>query len=220
MQSSTHTKWWTRSRRPSVVALATLVVGVLVGGCGGSSSSTTPATVAGASGASNVATGTGATGTGATAPDDAQSQALAFARCMRANGVPNFPDPAPGGGFLFSASRLNLGAPAVKAAQAKCKKLLPSGGPPGPGTQTHPTAATLEKLRRIAECMREHGVPQFPDPRTSVPVDPFGSGGGVITDYDDAILLFPSTLDVHSPAYDHAAAACGVLAGKLGRGPH
>jgi hypothetical protein len=42
----------------------------------------------------------------------------------------------------------------------------------------------------------------------------------VITDFDGAILLFPSTLDMHSPAYDQATAACGVLAGKLGRGPH
>jgi hypothetical protein len=25
---------------------------------------------------------------------------------------------------------------------------------------------------------------------------------------------------MHSPAYDQATAACGVLAGKLGRGPH
>jgi hypothetical protein len=44
--------------------------------------------------------------------------------------------------------------------------------------------------------------------------------GGVITDYDGAILLFPSTLGVESPAYSRAAAACGALAGKLGRGPH
>jgi len=175
----------------------------------------------GAATASTVAVGAGATTTGSNAADDVASQALAFARCMRANGVPNFPGPAPGHGFLFSASGLDLGAPAVKSAQAKCRKLLPAGGPPVPGTQTHPTAQTLEKLRRIAQCMRAHGVPQFPDPRTSVPANPFGPGqGGVITDFDDAILLFPSTLNTHSPAYDQATAACGVLAGKLGRGPH
>ncbi len=46
------------------------------------------------------------------------------------------------------------------------------------------------------------------------------SGYGVITDYDGAILLFPSTIDMQSPAYTQAVAACGALAGKLGRGPH
>ena len=220
MDIGTDTKWRIRSRRACLVALATLVIGVA--GCGGSSSATTPATVAGASTpASTVAAGGTATTTGSSAPDDAMSQALAFARCMRAKGVPNFPDPSPGRGLLFSASGLNLGAPAVKAAQAKCRKLVPGGGPPVPGTATHPTAHTLEKLTRIATCMREHGVPQFPDPRTSVPLDPFGPGqGGVITDFDNAILLFPSTLNQHSPAYDQAVAECGVLAGKLGRGPH
>jgi hypothetical protein len=210
MKRDAHTKRRTRSRRACLVALAALAIGVE--GCGGTSSRTT---------AASVAVGGGATTTGSSAPDDVASQALAFARCMRANGVPNFPDPAPGHGLLFGTSGLNLGAPAVKAAQAKCHQLLPAGGPPGPGTKTHPTGQTLERLTRIATCMREHGVPQFPDPRTSVPENPFGPGqGGVITDFDNAILLFPATLDMHSPAYDQAVAACGVLAGKLGRGPH
>jgi hypothetical protein len=139
---------------------------------------------------------------------------------MRASGVPNFPDPVPGRGLLFSLNGVDPNAPAVGAAHAKCQKLLPDGGPPGPGSTTHPSAETVAKLVSIAACMRHHGVPDFPDPRTSVPVNPFPSGQGVITDYDGAILLFPSTLDIHSPAYTQATAACGVLAGKLGRGPH
>jgi hypothetical protein len=76
------------------------------------------------------------------------------------------------------------------------------------------------KLRKIAQCMRQHGVAQFPDPRTSVPLNPFGSGYGVITDYEGAILLFPSTLNTQSPAYMQATGACGDLAEKLARGPH
>jgi hypothetical protein len=222
MHSSADTERRIRCRRPHVIALSTLMIGVVVAGCGGGLSSTTAATGAGASTpASTVAVGGSATTSSSSAPGDVASQALAFARCMRASGVPNFPDPAPGSGFLFSASGLNPDAPAVKAARTKCQKLLPGGGPPVPGTETHPTGQTLERLTRIATCMRSHGVPQFPDPRTSVPEDPFGPGpGGVITDFDNAFLLFPSTLDMHSPAYDRATAACGVLAGKLGRGPH
>ena len=56
----------------------------------------------------------------------------------------------------------------------------------------------------------EHGIPQFPDPRTSVPSNPFGSGSGygVISDIEGVILVFPSTIDEQSPAFTHAAAAC------------
>ncbi len=74
---------------------------------------------------------------------------------MRANGVPNFPDPKPGRGFSFPASP----APAFSAAKAKCQKLLPNGGAPPP---FDPQA--LGQLRQIAICMRQHGVPDFPDP--------------------------------------------------------
>jgi hypothetical protein len=140
---------------------------------------------------------------------------------MRANGVPNFPDPQPGGGAVFNPAGINRAAPAVQSAMAKCQTLTEAGtGPAALGSTTHPSAHTLTKLRNIARCMRSNGVPDFPDPRTSVPLDPFGSGTGLITDYDGAILLFPSTLDTHAPAYTHAAAACGTLAEKLGTGPH
>jgi hypothetical protein len=58
--------------------------------------------------------------------------------------------------------------------------------------------------------MREHGVYDFPDPRTSVPSNPFGSGGaGVISDIEGVILVFPSTTDKRSPTFERAAAACG-----------
>jgi hypothetical protein len=144
---------------------------------------------------------------------------------MRSTGVPNFPDPAASGGFLAQPGRgIDPASPAFQAAQAKCQKLLGPGAVGGPlpalGGVTHPSAQTLAKLLSIAECMRQHGVPDFPDPRTSVPPHPFGSGTGVITDYDGAILLFPSTLNQHAPAYTQAAAACGPLAHKLGTGPH
>jgi len=130
---------------------------------------------------------------------------------MRSSGVPNFPDPSPGGGLLFRVTAgINRSSPAFRAARAKCQRLLPGGGPPGPGSTTHPSAQTLAKLFKIAECMRQHGVPDYPDPRTSVPLNPFGSGYGVITDFDGAILLFPSTIDMQSPAYKQDLAACGA----------
>ena len=126
---------------------------------------------------------------------------------MRANGVPNFPDPNPGRGGLFSLAGINPSSPAFRAAQAKCQKLM-GGGPPVPGSTTHPSAQTLAKLVRIARCMRQHGVPQFPDPRTSVPSHP--AGIHEITDFDGAILLFPTTMNLQAPAYRQALTACGA----------
>ena len=57
--------------------------------------------------------------------------------------------------------------------------------------------------------MRRNGVYDFPDPRTSVPSNPFGSGvRRVISDIEGVILIFPSTIDQQSPAFTRAAAAC------------
>jgi hypothetical protein len=210
MQNSIHSTAAARARRVRLLAVATLTSGVLVAGCGGSSGSQTEATMAGASPPASSTTGTkAATSTGAPATV-AGSPGLAFAKCMRSNGVPNFPDPSPGRGLLFQlGAGINPASPAVKAAQAKCRKLLP-GGPPGPGSTTHPSAQTLAKLLKIAVCMRQHGIRQFPDPRTSVPSNLNPAVYDEITDFDGAILLFPVTINLQSPAYKQALAACGA----------
>jgi hypothetical protein len=130
---------------------------------------------------------------------------------MRANGVPNFPDPKAGGGFdLNAATGVDPSAPAFRAAQAKCGKLISGavGGPLSPGP-THSSPQTLAKLRKIAVCMRGHGVPQFPDPRTSIPSDP-PAGTQEITNFDGVILPFPTTMNLQAPAYKQALAACGA----------
>jgi hypothetical protein len=193
------------------LAAAALVGGVLVTACGSNAGTTSSQTAANAAATStttsSTTTGGGTTSTGLPTPGPSGS-GLAFARCMRANGVPNFPDPSPGPGLLFSTAGINPSAPAVKAAQAKCRRLVPIGGPPGPGSTTHPSAQTLAKLVRIARCMRNHGVSQFPDPRTSVPSNLAGITD--ITDFDGAILLFPATLNLQAPAYKQALKACGA----------
>jgi len=85
---------------------------------------------------------------------------LKYSQCMRDNGVPNFPDPKmeDGGGFSLS---LPEGADneKVDAAQEKCKANLPNGGVP-----EKPDPERLEQMRKYAQCMRENGVPNFPDP--------------------------------------------------------
>ena len=48
-----------------------------------------------------------------------------------------------------------------------------------PGLQTHPTTQWLAQMLKAAECMRGHGIPNFPDPV----VDTHGN-----LQYDDQLL--------------------------------
>jgi hypothetical protein len=64
-------------------------------------------------------------------------------------------------------------------------------------------------MLRAAQCMRRHGFPGFPDPRTSVPANPFGnSQNGVISDIDGVIFVFPGSIDIKSPQFLRAATEC------------
>jgi hypothetical protein len=130
---------------------------------------------------------------------------LKFAQCMRAHGVPNFPDPSPnGGGIQIQAgSGVKPFSPAFMSAQSHCRSLLPGGGPPS----GHASAQAKAEMLKTSECMRAHGISGFPDPTTSPPSNPgdfsvaMGRGG--------AFLAVPKTIDIQSPAFQQAAAACG-----------
>lgn len=136
------------------------------------------------------------------------SPGLAYARCMRSHGVPSFPDPLPGGGFVFHAGGgVDPSSPAFSAAQAACRKLMPLGGL-APGTTTHPTDQWLAQMVKAAQCMRRHGIASFPDPTTTIPPMPTG-GRGVISDIDGVIFEFTDMIDTQSPAFVRAAKACG-----------
>lgn len=84
-------------------------------------------------------------------------QALAFARCMRANGVPDFPDPDPDGRFPGQRHE-QQDTPKFQAATEACRSLAPGGE----HEKTDP--ATVEQMRQFSQCMRDSGVPDFPDP--------------------------------------------------------
>lgn len=63
-------------------------------------------------------------------PDpQAVEQARQMAKCMRANGVPNFPDPNPNGGISIDGSKLGTGPgnPTFDKAEAACSKYMPPG---------------------------------------------------------------------------------------------
>lgn len=131
--------------------------------------------------------------------------ALKLARCMRAHGLSNFPDPTPGGGIRIGPG-INPASPAFRSAQASCRGLLPGGGP-GSG---HPSAQARTQMLHLSECMRQHGISGFPDPTTSPPAKP--SGYGLALGRDGVFVAIPKTIDPRSPAFRQAAAACGFPA--------
>jgi hypothetical protein len=182
----------------------TLASVTALAGCGGSSSPKGDVARLASNPASSAAATRSASGASSASLETA---ALAFAGCMRSNGVPDFPDPSGGGGFLFrNSAGVKPSSPAFTAAQAKCKKFLP----PGPGSGPPPSAQTLARFLKIAQCMRSHGVPDFPDPRTSLPPNPRPPAGAarfVISDIEGAILVMGS-IDTQSPTFTRAAGAC------------
>jgi hypothetical protein len=126
-----------RTRRPrllTALAAAPILAGViLVAACGSSSSN------------------------GAASSGD-RDQALAYARCMRKNGVPDFPDPNAEGRFR-GLGHEQQDDPQFRAAQEACRDLAPGGEHEKLGDP-----ALVEQMREFSQCMRENGLPNFPDP--------------------------------------------------------
>jgi hypothetical protein len=110
--------------------------------------------------------------------------ALAFSRCMRSHGVPSFPDPDSQGNFPRFSTGVSKQVSA--AADDACKHLLSHGG----GTAT--PEQRRQKLAfglKVAQCLRGHGFPNFPDPNGS----------------NEAV---PPDIDVNSPQFQTAQTAC------------
>jgi hypothetical protein len=146
-----------------------------------------PATL-GACGASSAPNGSSANG----------DLALAYARCLRANGVPDFPDPAPGAPLSIP-SDIDSDAPAFRHAQGACARLMPGSASSASAAESH----RLELLA-LAKCMRTHGVPSFADPTSSPP--PPGNGNAL--GGNGVYLALGPPPDRQSPAFKRAAAAC------------
>jgi hypothetical protein len=131
-----------------VVGLAALVLtGLSVTACGGSP------TAAATSGASST---------------------VAYSACMRAHGVPSFPDPDNKGNYpAVDPQRLGVSSSQYQAAEQTCQPLLPTGGSLEQQTNQClwfgdcPPALLQQVLdieRRYSQCIRSHGVPNWPDP--------------------------------------------------------
>jgi hypothetical protein len=100
-------------------------------------------------------------GSSATAGASTASGPLAFAQCMRAHGIADFPDPDPNGNFaLNQEGDLDPADPDYQAATRACQSYGSSGKSSAPALSPDQIAATL----RFAQCMRAHGVANYPDP--------------------------------------------------------
>ncbi|MCP2322168.1 hypothetical protein HDA40_000675 [Hamadaea flava] len=106
---------------------------------------------------------------GSTAPGGRPQQIAALAReyaqCVRDHGIPNFPDPTISDGNVSYAGgdSIKTAVAAHPEAIAACKSIQDRLSQVG-GKNWRPTARDLQKLVEFAKCIREHGVPEWPDP--------------------------------------------------------
>lgn len=166
-----------KRQRPLVLPLAALAIFLpLLAACGESR---------------DASGGPGAAGSGAAGKGN--DQYVKFARCMRQSGVPEWPDPIDGDKFrlpLRSDGRpvINPKSPQFIAASQKCRPLAPpewkSGSRPDPVDQA--------QALKYAQCMRENGLPEFPDPKDGA--------------------LDPGDVNPNSPQFRNAQKACQKLA--------
>jgi hypothetical protein len=107
---------------------------------------------------------TGCGSTDASTPASAGSDpAVQYARCLRSHGLPSFPDPSLGHPLTIPPG-VDTQAPAFRAAQQACAKLIPNGNSTG-----NEAASRNAELVKLARCMRANGVPTFADPSSSPP---------------------------------------------------
>ena len=131
-------------------------------------------------------------GASSSAASSAYTKALAYAQCMRAHGVPSYPDPNSKGQFFIangaSDPTANVSTTVLNAAAQACQKLLPATmvkPPNGQGSTSNQTAEL-----NWAACMRSHGEPNFPDPASN------GS------------FTLPPGMNAESPQFQAALKAC------------
>jgi hypothetical protein len=128
-------------------------------------------------------------------PAAGKASPLAYSRCMRQHGVTKFPDPDSNGQLRIAAgpgTGIDPESAVFKAAQQACKSLEPT---PPAGQRKKMYGALL----KFAQCMRKHGIQDFPDPQ------------------DGRLLVPRDRINVNSPQFKSALNACRD-AGHVGGG--
>jgi hypothetical protein len=142
----------------------------------------------------------GPSGTAERPAGDPAELARQFAQCMKEQGVEVEVETGDGDGIgieIGGGSKDGDGSGSdpkqVEAAMEKCKQFAPNGGEP---PKLDP--AGVEEMRKVSQCMRENGLPNFPDP---------DSNGGIMIGPDSGV-------DFESDAFKAADQKC-----QQGRGP-
>jgi hypothetical protein len=147
-----------------------------------------------------------ASGTGTTkGPNAATKKALLqFAQCMRDHGI-DMPDPNfSGGRVTMQSSARNISPEKQKAAEQACQKYQAKIKPPA--TSAAEKEQFKKKALANAQCMRDHGITNFPDPQ-------FDANGGAQISIGKG-----NGIDPNSAKFQAAQKACEKIAG-VGGGP-
>jgi hypothetical protein len=181
---------WTVSR-VAVAAASLACLGLVLAGCGGGGKAPKVASLGTTSTPTTTSSGSASSGP----PNQAQAthDFVKFANCMDRHGVQV--QVAQGGRGISINGGPGPDSATMKRAQAACQKLLPGGGPKA--LTPAQAAQNLKGLLKLAQCMRTHGYPSFPDP----------NGQGVFN------LGASSGFDPNSAQFQSAMNACGKLAG-------
>lgn len=139
-------------------------------------------------GVATLGDGEAAAGASASPSVDPEDALAEFAECMRENGVEDFPDPQidenggitigigdgePGEGRPSDVDRETL-----EVAMQECQPLLPQGGGPGEISEED-RAAFQDAMIEYAQCMRDNGIEEYPDPEFS--------GGGAFQEIGEGV---------------------------------
>lgn len=164
----------------AMAVMALMLLGATACGSGSSNPSASNTTTAPAGGSDS----SGASGS-------FFQQAVKYAQCMRAQGVTNYPDPdANGGAMPINPPGVDTSSATYKAAVQACKQY----SAPEQGGNPNQQAGAQNQQLKFAQCMRKHGITNFPDPSNS---------GGQQT--------LPPSIDTNSSAFKAANQACSSL---------
>jgi hypothetical protein len=188
-------------RRPTTAVLVAVTASLAIVACGGSSPKNSGSSA-------NAAT--------------LRSEGLKFAACVRAHGVPDYPDPSTNGPGQIRATpnkmtvnghTLSESPRLVQKAMQTCQKDAPEAkGPPV-------SAAQLAKLKAgalaMAKCMRANGVPNFPDPTIGTGPGGHGVSVGIIAGGPKSKNSGSASFNPRSPAFKAAQKKCQPLMTKV-----
>lgn len=147
-----------------------------------------------AAAAASLLTVVGGAGFATTAATTAPNRLVAYSDCMRSHGVANFPDPTASEGI--PKDKIPIRSPRLRSASTTCEHLMPISGL-GPQTTAQPTRTRLMVALSFARCMRDRGVPNFPDPSLQGELTPQ--------------MVTAAGIDLHEPALLQAGRACAAV---------